>query len=40
MFQLSVEGELRTQTIAVKMEDIAELSSLDIPGGKRLVVTI
>ncbi|WP_158989860.1 zinc-binding dehydrogenase [Mucilaginibacter sp. L196] len=40
MFQLAVEGKLKVETIAVKMEDIAELWKLDIPGGKRLVVTI
>jgi NADPH:quinone reductase-like Zn-dependent oxidoreductase len=40
MFQLAAEGKLKVDTIIVKMEDIAELWDLDIPGGKRLVVTI
>jgi len=40
MFQLAAEGKLKVDTITVKMEDIAELWGLDIPGGKRLVVTI
>ena len=40
MFQLAAEGKLKVDTITVKMEDIAELWDLDIPGGKRLVVTI
>jgi len=40
MYQLAVEGKLKAETIAVKMEDIAELWELNIPGGKRLVVTI
>ncbi len=40
MFQLAAKGKLKVDTITVKMEDIAELWNLDIPGGKRLVVTI
>ena len=40
MFELALEGKLKAETISVKMEDIAELWDLDIPGGKRLVVTI
>jgi len=40
MFQLAAAGKLKTETIAVKLEDIAELWHLDVPGGKRLVVTI
>ena len=40
MFELAAEGKLKVDTITVKMEDIAELWDLDIPGGKRLVVTI
>jgi NADPH:quinone reductase-like Zn-dependent oxidoreductase len=40
MFELAVQGKLKLETIAVKLEDITELWDLDIPGGKRLVVTI
>ncbi len=40
MFQLAAEGKLKVETIIVKIEDIAELWNMKIPGGKRLVVTI
>lgn len=40
MFVLAAEGKLKVETITVKMEDIAELWNLDIPDGRRLVVTI
>jgi len=40
MFQLAAEGKLKVDTITDKMENITELWDLDIPGGKRLVVTI
>jgi NADPH:quinone reductase-like Zn-dependent oxidoreductase len=40
MFQLAAEGKLKVETITVKMEAIAELWNMDIPGGKRLVVTL
>ncbi|MEO3403783.1 zinc-binding alcohol dehydrogenase family protein [Mucilaginibacter sp. CAU 1740] len=40
MFQLAVEGKLKVETVNVKLKDIAELWDLDVPGGKRLVVTI
>ena len=40
MFQLAAKGKLKVETINVKMEDIAELWNLNVPGGKRLVVTI
>jgi NADPH:quinone reductase-like Zn-dependent oxidoreductase len=40
MFQLTAAGRLKVETIAVKLEDIAELWNLDVPDGRRLVVTI
>jgi NADPH:quinone reductase-like Zn-dependent oxidoreductase len=40
MFQLAAEGRLKVETISVKLEDIAELWDLEVPGGQRLVVTI
>jgi len=40
MFQLAAEGKLKVETTAVKLENIAELWNLDVPDGKRLVVTI
>jgi hypothetical protein len=40
MFELAAAGKLKVETIKVKLEDIAELWDLDVPGGKRLVVTI
>ena len=40
MFQLAADGRLRVETIDVKLEGIATLWDLDVPDGKRLVVTI
>jgi NADPH:quinone reductase-like Zn-dependent oxidoreductase len=40
MFQLAVDGKLKVETVNVALENIAELWDLDVPGGKRLVVTI
>ena len=40
MFQLAADGKLKVETIEVKLENIAELWDLDVPDGKRLVVTI
>lgn len=40
MFQLAAAGKLNVETITVKLENIAELWNLDVPDGKRLVVTI
>jgi NADPH:quinone reductase-like Zn-dependent oxidoreductase len=40
MFQLAAQGKLKVETQQVKLEDIAELWNLDVPGGQRLVVTI
>jgi NADPH:quinone reductase-like Zn-dependent oxidoreductase len=40
MFQLAAEGKLKVEIIEVKLEGIADLWNLDVPGGKRLVVTI
>jgi NADPH:quinone reductase-like Zn-dependent oxidoreductase len=40
MFQLAVEGKLKIETVDVKLENIAELWDLEVPGGKRLVVTV
>jgi NADPH:quinone reductase-like Zn-dependent oxidoreductase len=40
MFQLAAEGKLTVQTIAHQLENIAELWDLDVPGGRRLVITV
>jgi NADPH:quinone reductase-like Zn-dependent oxidoreductase len=40
MFALAVEGKLKVETMTVKLEDIAELWHIDVPGGKRLVVEL
>jgi NADPH:quinone reductase-like Zn-dependent oxidoreductase len=40
MFELAVVGKLKVDITEVKLEDIAELWDLDVPGGHRLVVTI
>ncbi|MDP9077858.1 MAG: zinc-binding alcohol dehydrogenase family protein [Bacteroidota bacterium] len=40
MFQLAADGKLKVETTEVKLEDIAELWDLDVPDGRRLVVTI
>ena len=40
MFQLAVEGKLKVDTVNVKLENIAELWNLEVPGGKRLVVMV
>jgi NADPH:quinone reductase-like Zn-dependent oxidoreductase len=40
MFQLAAEDKLKIETINVKLENIAALWNLDVPGGQRLVVTI
>jgi NADPH:quinone reductase-like Zn-dependent oxidoreductase len=40
MFQLAADGKLVVETVTQKLEDIAGLWNLDVPGGKRLVVTI
>jgi NADPH:quinone reductase-like Zn-dependent oxidoreductase len=40
MFQLAADGKLKVETIEVKLENIANLWNLDVPDGKRLVVTI
>jgi hypothetical protein len=40
MFQLAAEGVLVVETIEVKLKDIAELWNLDVPDGRRLVITI
>jgi NADPH:quinone reductase-like Zn-dependent oxidoreductase len=40
MFALAAAGNLKVETIQVKLENIAELWNFDLPGGKRLVVTI
>jgi NADPH:quinone reductase-like Zn-dependent oxidoreductase len=40
MFQLAANGSLIIETIEVKLKDIAELWNLDVPDGRRLVVTI
>jgi len=40
MFQLAVRGKLEAETTIVKLENIAELWDMDVPGGRRLVVCI
>lgn len=40
MFQLAAAGKLTIETVIVKLEDIAGLWQLEVPGGRRLVVTI
>ncbi len=40
MFELAAKGKLTVETINVNLEDITGLWDLDVPGGKRLVVTI
>lgn len=40
MFQLAADGGLKADTISVKLQNIADLWNLDVPGGQRLVVTI
>jgi NADPH:quinone reductase-like Zn-dependent oxidoreductase len=40
MFQLAADGTLKVETIEVRLEDIADLWNLDVPDGRRLVVTI
>lgn len=40
MFQLAVDGKLVVDTVTVKLENIAKLWEMEVPGGRRLVVTI
>ncbi|RYY26236.1 MAG: zinc-binding alcohol dehydrogenase family protein [Sphingobacteriaceae bacterium] len=40
MFALAAKGRLQVKTIPVKLQDIAELWDLEVPGGQRLVITI
>lgn len=40
MFALAAAGKLKVDTTMVKLEDIASLWELDVPGGRRLVVTV
>jgi len=40
MFRLAAESKLKVETTTVKLADIAELWNLDVPDGRRLVVTI
>jgi NADPH:quinone reductase-like Zn-dependent oxidoreductase len=40
MFRLAIQGKLKIETTRVKLEDIADLWNLDVPGGQRLVVSI
>jgi NADPH:quinone reductase-like Zn-dependent oxidoreductase len=40
MFQLAAEGTLSVETITVQIADIATLWNMDVPDGRRLVVTI
>jgi NADPH:quinone reductase-like Zn-dependent oxidoreductase len=40
MFQLAAAGRLKVKTVTVKLEDIAGLWNLGVPGGQRLVVLV
>jgi len=40
MFGLAVSGGLRLKVATLKLEDIASVWDVDVPGGERLVVTI
>lgn len=40
MFQLAAKGKLIINTVTVNLEDVGDLWNVDVPGGKRLVVTI
>jgi NADPH:quinone reductase-like Zn-dependent oxidoreductase len=40
MYQLATKGKIRIETVTVKLADIADSWDLNVPGGKRLVVTI
>jgi NADPH:quinone reductase-like Zn-dependent oxidoreductase len=40
MFQLAADGSLIIETTEVKLKNIADLWNLDVPDGRRLVVTI
>jgi len=40
MFALAVAGKLTIDTMTVKLEDIEKLWDMEVPGGRRLVVTI
>lgn len=40
MFQLAAADKLTVNTVTVKLEDIANLWNLEVPGGQRLVVTV
>jgi NADPH:quinone reductase-like Zn-dependent oxidoreductase len=40
MFQLAADGRLFAEAVRVNLKDIAELWNLDVPDGRRLVVTI
>ena len=39
-FRLAAEGKLKVETIGMKLEDIGKLWEIEIPSGKRVVVTI
>jgi NADPH:quinone reductase-like Zn-dependent oxidoreductase len=40
MFQLAADGKLQVETTSVKLEDIEKLWDMDVPDGRRLVVTV
>ena len=40
MFALAAKGGLQVKTVSVRLQDIAELWDLEVPGGQRLVITI
>jgi NADPH:quinone reductase-like Zn-dependent oxidoreductase len=40
MFRLAANGQLKIETVTVPLADIANLWDLEVPGGRRLVVTI
>jgi len=40
MYELAAKGLIKVDTIALKLENVAELWNLDIPAGQRLVLTV
>ena len=40
MFQLAAAKKLKVDTVSVGLKDIEKLWSMDVPDGKRLVITI
>ena len=40
MFQLAAANKLKVETINVNLKDIEKLWDMEVPGGKRLLITI